>query len=523
MIRCLAMIVLGVAALSAAMPLSRAEEPQRGGTLNVLVEPEPPSLMLGLNQGGPTLTVGGKIYEALLTYEFDLTPRPWLARSWSVSADGLTYTFELQEDVRWHDGVPFTAHDVVFTVETFLPETSPRARGLFGQVVSVTAVDDHTVRFKLDEPFFPFIYGFDVSTVPIVPKHIYEGTDFWNNPSNATPIGTGPFKFAEWARGSHIRLGRNEDYWQDGKPYLDEVYFHVIPDASSRAIALETGTVDVLRSGDIEYFDINRLADLPGIEMTTKGWEIYSPVLWLQLNLRIPPFDDARFRQALMHAIDRAFIRDTIFFGFGRVASGPIASTTLFHDPTIPRYEYDLDKARALLEEIGLGPGGKPTTVDLLLMPGEAYQRLGEYLRQQLAKLGIDVRIEAADRATWAQRLGSFDFEMTFNILSQLGDPALGVARNYVSSNILEGTPFGNNGGYVNPRVDALFEAAATAAPATERQRLYSEIQRILIDDVPVIWLLEREYATLYRDHVHNLVTTTLATNETFADVYIAR
>jgi peptide/nickel transport system substrate-binding protein len=313
----LACVLAAAAVVLGGTAASLAQEPQQGGTLNLIVQPEPPILMLGINQQGPTQYVAGKIYEALLIYDKDLTPQPWLAKEFEISDDGLTYTFHLQENVLWHDGEPFTAHDVVFTTRDFLPEVHPRASTSFAHAESIEALDDHTVQFTLSQPFSPFIYAFELSSAPIVPAHLYEGTEFRTNPNNETPIGTGPFKFNQWDRGAYVHLVRNDDYWQEGMPYLDEIYFQIVPDAASRALAFETGQVHVLRGGDIEYFDVARLGEMPGVAMTTEGWEMFSPLSWLQMNLRVPPMDDPRFRQAVMHAVDREFVRDNLWRGSG--------------------------------------------------------------------------------------------------------------------------------------------------------------------------------------------------------------
>jgi peptide/nickel transport system substrate-binding protein len=175
-------------ALIAAMTMiAPAHAQQSGGTLNLVIQPEPPGLMMGLLQNGPTQMVAGDIYESLLRYDTNLDPMPSLAREWEVSEDGLTYTFHLHEDVKWHDGEDFTAEDVVFSVDVFLRETHPRLRASLVHVESVEAVDDHTVVFTLKQPFGPFLGVFEAGTMPMIPKHIYEGTDFANNPMNATP------------------------------------------------------------------------------------------------------------------------------------------------------------------------------------------------------------------------------------------------------------------------------------------------------------------------------------------------
>lgn len=492
----------------------------QGGTLTAIVQPEPPMLMLGLNQQAPTQYVAGKIYQSLLTYDFDLTPQPSLAKSWKVSPDGMTYTFALEQGVKWHDGKPFSAADVVFSVDKFLRETHPRGRLVINKyIASVTALNANTVEFKLKEPFAPFMSLFVVDNMPMVPKHIYEGTDYRTNPANQTPIGTGPFKFKEWKKGSHIVLTRNNDYWKEGKPFLNEIVFLVVPDAASRAVAFERGDVQVLRGGDVDNVDVKRLKALPNVEMTTKGWEMYAPLAFMSMNQRKPPFDNVKVRQAVMHAINRKFIVDNIFFGMGKIATGPIASTTLYYDKNVPQYPYDLKKARALIAESGVDVGATP--IKLLSFPyGSAWERLAEYTRQSLQQIGFKVQIDPADAGSWAKRSGEFDFDLTFNFTYQYGDPALGVARHFLSTNSVKGSPFVNNQGYKNMKVDELFSTAAAARTPELRQRLYSEVQNVLVSEVANGALFEIEYATFYQKQIKNLVTTGIGLNESFDNVY---
>ncbi len=500
-----------------------AQTPTRGGTLHAIVQPEPPILMLGLNQQGPTQYVAGKIYQSLLTYTPDLKPAPSLAKSWKISKDGLSYSFELQKGVKWHDGKPFTSADVVFSIDKFLRETHPRARLVFNKYLeSVKATNEHAVELKLKEPFPALTLAFVEDNMPMVPKHIYDGTDYKTNPANQTPIGTGPFKFKEWKKGSHIILVKNPDYWKKGLPYLDEIVFRVIPDAASRAVAFEKGDVNVLRGGDIDNVDAKRLRALPGVEYTTKGWEMYSPLAFMIMNQRKPPFDSVKVRQAVMHAINRKFIVDNIFFGLGKIATGPVVSTTLFYDKNVPAYDYDLKKARDLIKESGVDVGA--STVKILSFPyGSAWDRLAEYTKQSLEQVGFKVEIEAADAGGWAKRTGEFDFDLTFNFTYQYGDPALGVARHFISTNAIKGSPFVNNQGYNNPKVDLLLAGGASATTAAERQKYYSDAQKILVQEVANGYLLEMEFPTFYRKNIKNLVKTAIGLNETFDDVYIEK
>jgi peptide/nickel transport system substrate-binding protein len=493
----------------------------RGGTLSAIVQPEPPMLISAMNSQAPTQYVAGKIYQGLLTYGPNLKPQPELARSWKISPDGLTYTFELQSGVKWHDGKPFTAADAEFTIDKMLRDVHVRTRAVINKyVASVRAVKPTVLEIKLKEAFPPFIMMFEAGTMPMMPRHIYEGTDFRNNPANQKPVGTGPFMFKEWQKGSHIKLVRNPDYWKKGKPYLDELVFHVIPDSASRAVAFERGDVQVLRGGDVDNVDVKRLRALPDVQFTTKGWELFSPMSMLILNQRKPPFDNVKVRQAVMHALNRKQIVDNIFFGMGKPATGPFTSTTLFYDHDVPAYDFSLKKARELIKESGVDVAKYPVKI-LSTSYGANWDRLDEYIKQMLESIGLKTSIESADAGSWSGRVGNWDFDMTVTFVYQYGDPALGVERLYVARNIVKGTPFANVQGYNNPKADELWTKAGSTLDPVERQRAYSQLQKILVTDVADANLLEMEFPTLYRSKVKDLVTTGIGLNETFDSVYI--
>jgi peptide/nickel transport system substrate-binding protein len=335
------------------------------------------------------------------------------------------------------------------------------------------------VVFTLKQPFGPFLGIFETGTMPMIPKHIYEGTDFADNPANNTPIGTGPFKFNEWERGSYIHLVRNEDYYIDGLPYLDEIYYQVIPDAASRAVAFETGKVDLLPGGSVENFDIPRLTAMDNVCSTNEG-----------------PMTDKNLRKAVMHSLNREFVRDALWNGNGNVAKGPVSSVTRFHEPDTPDISYDPEKAKEYLAQSDYD--GEPIRI-LPLPYGETWQRWAEAVKQNLAEVGIESELVATDVAGWNQKTGDWDFDLAFTYLYQYGDPALGVARTYISSNIAKGSPWNNVSGYVNEEVDALFAEAAIQADAAKRQELYTEAQNIIVDDVPVAWMLEEPRQHRYR------------------------
>ncbi|UGV27761.1 ABC transporter substrate-binding protein [Rhodopseudomonas boonkerdii] len=504
-------------ALGSVSTFALAQEPKLGGTINAVIQPEPPGLMLALVQNGPTQMVSGNIYEGLLRYNKKLEPEPGLAESWTISPDAKTYTFKLKQGVTWHDGKPFTSADVLFSIET-LKVTHARARGNLVQLEKVEAPDDYTVVFTLKQPFGPFIGIFEVGSMPMIPKHIYEGTDIKTNPANNTPIGTGPFMFKEWKKGSFIQLVKNPNYHVKGKPYIDGIYWQIIPDAAARSVAYETGKVDVLPGGSIENFDVPRVSKLPNTCVTGEGWEFFSPLAWMWLNNRNPILANKKVRQAIMYAVDREFAKDVIWNGLGKVATGPSASTIKFYTDDVPKYPYDPAKAKALLKEAGY----KGEKIRIMPLPyGETWQRWGEAVKQNLVDVGFNIETIATDVPGSNQRNMEWDFDISFTYLYQYGDPALGVARNYITSQIVKGQLFNNLEGYSNPEVDKLFEEGAVATPDSKRKEIYDKVQKILVEDVPVAWLLELQFPTIMNCKVKNLITTGIGVNDGFRDAWI--
>ena len=515
-------------ALCAAVALStaHAQAPKQGGTLNLIVQPEPPGINLGNSKLGPSSFVGSKIYEGLISLSPKLEPVPKLAQSWVISPDGKTYTFNLRQGVQWHDGKPFTSADVLFSFQKYLPATFARTKLIMEQVESITAPDASTVVFKLKNSYPAFMLIFEATGGTIMPQHLYEGvTDYRTTPVNNTVVGTGPFKLGEWRRGAYIRLVKNPSYWDKGKPYLDNVYFHIVPDAVGRSIAFESGKVDAIRAGDVENFEIARLAASPGATLSKAGWEFLQPMGFFHMNLRKKPMDDKRFRQAIAHALDRQFIIKNIFSTFGEPVNGPFTNSYVFKNAAAEtRYAYDPAKANALLDEMGLKPGADGARVELRLLPlpyGETWQRLAEYTRERLGAVGIKATIVATDVPGWSSRLSSGDFDLAFNFVYLLGDPAIGVNQTYLSTNQLNRGTAANVDGYVNPQVDALLIQAEHEQNREQRAKLYAEVQKTLSQDLPILWTHQMVMPTVYRAKVKNLISTGLGMNESFSDVWI--
>jgi peptide/nickel transport system substrate-binding protein len=498
--------------------------PRRGGTLTTMLTPEPGLLQIGVNNQGPTIVIGSKMFQGLLTFSPTLQPIPVLAKSWTISPDGREYVFKLQENVKFHDGRPMTADDVIFSITKFHPEVAPRARAIFALIDSAEAPDPYTVKFTLKQAFEPFLLMMDVSAAGIVPKHLFDGLDYRTAPVVQRPIGTGPFRLVEWQRGNFARLERFEEYWKPGQPYLDGIIYRIVPDSQSRRLAIETGQAQLTQANDIEPFDVPALRSRPNLEVSTAGWEYFSPLSWIELNHRVAPLGDPRVRQAMSMAIDRNFIAQRLWFGVGKPATNPIASTTKFHDRNVRIAGYDVRAANALLDAAGLranAQGVRFTLKHLVLPYGEVWSRLAEYLRQSLRQVGIALELESTDAGSWARRIGNWEYETSVNFVYQFGDPTLGVERTYVSSNIQKVT-FTNTGGYSNPRVDALFATARTVADAAARQAAFTDVQKILCEEVPQIWLMEMAFPTIHDRKLRNVITTGLGVHTSFDDVFLA-
>jgi peptide/nickel transport system substrate-binding protein len=500
----------------------------RGNVLNAMMPAEPGTLCYPLLNTRTVQQICGNIQESLLLLDWNFKPQPNLARSFTVTPDGLVYVFHLEPDVRWHDGAPFTARDVVFSCDKMLRQLNPRSRNAFNNCESIRALDGLTVEFRLKQPFNAFLLSLMASNAPIMPAHIYEGSDFRTNPHNFRPIGTGPFKFARWERGQYIRLTRNPDYWRKGYPRIDDIYFRVCPTPEQRMVALETGAVDIALADDIDTVVSKRLRANPNIVASTHGYEGVGEIQVFEMNQRRWPFSDRRFRQAFMHALDRDFIVNAINFGQGKVATSPIPSSAPYYDPRVlTRYDYNPATARAMLDEMGLKKklGGVRHRFGFLMIPdgGGVQTRGAQYVRQAASEVGLDIELQSSDWATFAHRTGNWDFDMDNNSYGEYGDPAIGTSRFFVSANIRKGVPQSNIQGYRNAEVDDLFAKASTAIDPKEAQAHYSRLQQILTRDVAMLWVFERDPMLYYNKRVHDLVSGPNGPTDGFGRTWLSR
>lgn len=479
-----------------------AGTPVRGGTLTVLIDPEPPTLTTIAHTAGASVLISAKTTEGLLTYGFDLSPQPQLATAWAVSEDGLQYTFTLRKGVKWHDGRPFTSADVAHSIG-LLKQYHPRGRATFSSLTEVRTPDAHTAVLVLSKPVPYLLTALSASESPIVPKHLYESGKADANPANNAPIGTGPFVFKEWVRGSHVTYERNPDYWDNPRPYVDRLIVRFIPDAAARAAAIEKGEVHLSPGTPVPLGDVERLRAKPNLVFEANGYQYINGVSRVEFNLETPALQDLRVRQAIAHAINRQVVQKTVWYGQGRLIPGPVhPALAKFYVPDLPVLPFDAKRAEALLDEAGYtrGKAGPNLRLKLALtpIPNEGGQRTAEYLKQSLGRIGIEVAINGQDFATYVRRVyADRAFDLHVSAMSNTFDPTVGIQRLYWSKNFKKGLPFSNGSGYSNPEVDRLLEAAAIETDESRRRQAFAEFQRHIVHDLPDITLLALDNYTI--------------------------
>lgn len=500
MIACLRTIALTfavVAALAVSIsPAGSQSAPKRGGSLIIAVENEPSSLGSHLTTDTPTFMVVDNIYNALVLLDENLQPQPDLAQSWTVSPDGRVYTFKLATNAKWHDGKPVTAADVEFTFNELIAKNHPRAGTWWPNVESAKALDAHTFEFRLKEPYVPFLTMLGSvlsSSALIMPKHIYEGKDAKTNPANQAPIGSGPFKFVRWQRGSFIELARNDQYWKPGKPYLDRVVLQMMPDAAARFLAFERGEVDFLHWYIVPYDQLAKLRKDKRFDLVEKG-DAAATNGFMLINHRHAALKDQKVRQALAYAINRETIREKALFGESKVARSHVSSNVRW--AYTPEFDYKFDPAQAnkLLDEAGFAKGadGKRFPLRLYWAAGRDYEGRGaEIIKDNLRDVGVDVTVQTFDRPSFTDRVyRQWDFDLAMQLFTTGPDPTISVNARYHTKQILK-VPFVNAMGYSNPATDALFDAEFKEQDPAKRKEMWRNIQKLLLTDLPALPLFE--------------------------------
>jgi peptide/nickel transport system substrate-binding protein len=495
----------GAAALLAVATLalpSAMAEPKQGGTLTFIYRIIAGHFNPAIASGTPTGIPGTQLFAALLRYDDKWRPQPYLAKSWSISDDGLSVTVKLRENAVFHDGTPITSEDVAFSIETI--KANHPFKTMYAPVTKVSTPDKLTAIIHLSAPHPAIELAMSSQLGVIIPKHIYGEGNIRKNPRNSQNIvGSGPFKLKEFKPGEYIIMERFDDFFLKGRPYLDRIVFKKMAESTSRIIALETGKADMTAFAS-DPQELTRLKKSKHLTLTPEGYSAIGPLNWLAFNTARKPFDDKRVRQAIGYALNKDLMIKILYAGFAQRATGPIHPGSGFYSANVNKYDFNLDKAKALLDAAGLKPGedGVRFKTTLNFIPGGAtWKRWSEITKAQLKKIGIAVTLKASsDFRSWIKTVAGHDFDMTLDSVFNWGDPVIGVHRTYQSSNIRIGVPWHNTQQFRNADVDAIMAKAGLEINLKKRKALYAEMQKMVVEEAPVVYINASPYHTIYNN-----------------------
>lgn len=425
---------------------------------------------------------------------------PYLAESWTVSSDGLVYTFNLAKNATFHDGTPITSEDVAFSIE-IAKKNHRFGMQMLGPIEKMETPDKHTLICRLSKPHGPLLVGMSTPRhCPILPKHIYGGgsvEDFFSHPAHQHPVGSGPFILKEWNLDEYMILERNKNHFYKDTPYLDRIIIRVVTDKTAMLAGLKQNEFNLAEvSMAMRYRDIDSFEKLPFLELTAmktpNGGGVY-----LEFNNRIEHLKDKKVRQAIAHAINRDHIANVLHSGYTKASKGPFPFSNMFFDQNVKEREYDTKQANKLLDEAGYPRKGDGIRFELKILyiapPHEPDRQivLAEYMAAVLKEVGIKVIQEPMPgAAAWSQRMSDWNYESSIIIAGDKVDPAVGVGRLYVTDNIKH-QAYTNTSGFSNERVDQLFAQGAAEPDFQLRKKIYAEVQQLLIEEMPMDWLID--------------------------------
>ncbi|MDR1795142.1 MAG: ABC transporter substrate-binding protein [Erysipelotrichaceae bacterium] len=414
---------------------------------------------------------------------------PDLATSWEFSDDGMTLTFHLHEGVKWHDGVDFTSADVKWTYDTLIAESWQMSSNL-ATVDSIECPDDNTVVFHMKNPDVSIVAKLSWYAVFILPKHLYEGTDQASNPYNETPIGTGPFKFVSWEKDVAVTLERNDDYFGD-KPYIKTLIFSMIPDEETAYQAFINGEIDYMAT-----MPVSKLDALDGVE----GYSFESVLsinrTYVTFNMDDELAGNLAVRQAIAYAIDQEAIALRCA-GAGKKAETLISPVLVdYVDYTYTLPETDIAKAQQILEDAGFtkDADGYYITLQLDFFVSSNWVEVAATLQANLDKAGIKIILNQMEYSAWGQKVRE-DRNFQMAMLAGYQGPDVSGVSGRVGS-----TGSTNYAGYNNPEMDALLAKGLTITDVSERAKVYSEVQRIMLEDLPLIFMIDNGSKYVFKD-----------------------
>lgn len=468
-------------------------------TLNVGLDVDPGTMDPRLVRDTSATRMQDLIFNGLVRLDTKLKPVADLATSWKYISPTVI-EMKLRSGVSFHDGQPFTAEDVIYTYSTVLDPAfnSPR-RTFFTPISKMEAPDPLTVRFTLSAPFAPLL---QYMTLGIVPKAsaTSAGADF-----GSKPVGTGPFKFVSWQRGSRIELAANDKYFR-GKPKIERLVIRPIPDNNVRLTALEAGDLQFIHS-PVPPQDLSRLTQNNRLAVTKISALGFT---YLNLNTKDPILSDKRVRRALAYLTDTDTISKEIFFGMDTPGSTFLIPGTDYFTNAVTTYAFDLNKANDLLTQAGWiastaggirSKNGKNLTIEIVTNVDPNRQQVLDFLQGEWRKAGVDVKVRAYDFAAMVNDLIAGKYQVS--LIGQLNvvDPDATVYPYFKTGGA------NNWGKYSNPVVDKFAEEGRTTTNIPRRKPIYAQIARIISEEVPMIYLLHQGYVVIRDKGLEGFVT----------------
>jgi len=470
------------------------------------------------------------IYNGLVSHDKDTNLIPDLAESWDLAANCLDLTFKLRKNVRWHDGRPFTAADVVFTYQLMVhPKTPSPYKDDFGEVESVEAVDAHTVRVRYKQAFAKAIMTWSQTILPkhLLEKYMLEGK-LREAPQNFTaPVGTGPYKFREIRSGEKFVVVANPDYYA-GPPYISRIVYRIIPSQATIFLELKAKGVDQSNLTALQY---KRQTDYPAFRKAYNKFRYAANVYtYLGLNHKDPRFADKRVRQAFAYAINKRDLIDGVRLGLAREATGPFKPGTWVYNPNVRTYPYDPARAKALLAEAGwtttnaeglLVKNGQPFSFELLISQGsDEGRKIAEVIQAQLREVGVGVELRVLE---WAAFLKEHIKKRRFAAAAMAWGIGLDSDQFGIWHSSQTGPDEFNFISYKNAEVDALLERGRNTCRQSERKRAYDRMQEILAEDQPLIFLFFRDVLPAVATRVRGIVPGPIGVEYNMNEWYVPK
>ncbi|HWR37185.1 MAG TPA: ABC transporter substrate-binding protein [Clostridia bacterium] len=465
--------------LAACFATSCSRKPE-ANTAVMIIESSPTNLDPRVGTDAQSERIGKLVFDALLHRNEKFEVEPWLAERWEVP-DPLTYVFHLRHDVRFHDGRQMTSADVKWTFDSILlgKIRTPKA-STYRFVERVDAPDNWTIVFHMKEPYASLPWNLSDGAIGIVPNG--SGDEI-----TRSPIGTGPFKLASMEQDRQVTIERNPHYWGT-KTKLERVRFIVVPDATTRALELRKGSADVAINALTADMVLTLEKD-NGLVVQRSPGTIYT---YLALNLRDPILQDRRVRQALAFAVDRRPMIHYLWRDMARPAASVLPTQHWAYTDDVPKYNYDPEKARKLLDEAGYPErGGVRFHLTMKTSTEESTRLLAAVLQQQLRAVGIVLDIRSFEFATFYSDVVKGSFQLySLRWIGGNEDPDI---YEHVFESTSTPPKRANRSYYANPRVDELIHQGRATLEKQARKQIYAEVQRLIAEDQPYInlWYLD--------------------------------